>query len=84
VGFAAALDVDLSLSVDDRESCMICDGEAVMLGVISTPCGCPQPLCLPHYERERPRWKPGDGIHCYLCEPKTIDNGGEFVRWEKM
>lgn len=85
MGFAAALDVDLTLEVADSEACMIsdCGGEAVMAGIISTPCGCPQPLCLPHYERERPKWQPGDGIHCYLC-PMRVDNGGYFVRWEKL
>src|SRR6478609_553001 len=82
VGFAAALDVDLSLTVDECIECMICGHEAVMLGIISTPCACPQEVCLAHYEQERPRWAKGDHIHCYKC-PKTLDNGGRFIRWEK-
>lgn len=82
VGFAVALDVDLSLEADDKPDCMLCDGEAVMLGITSTPCGHPQPLCLSHYEQELPKWAPGDSIWCHLC-PKAVDNGGTFIRWEK-
>jgi hypothetical protein len=82
VGFAQALDVDLSLTVEDRLTCMLCDGEAVMVGIIGTPCGCPQTLCLPHYERERPKWWPGDILWCYLCI-QTDDGPGPFIRWEK-
>jgi hypothetical protein len=81
-GFSAALDVDLMLEADNSPDCLLCSGEAVMVGIIGTPCSCPQPLCLAHYERELPRWTPGDPIHCYPC-PWTVDNGGEFIRWER-
>jgi hypothetical protein len=80
------LDVDLDLTSDTRPECMIreCSNEAVMLGVISTPCGCPQPLCLRDYDRERPLWEVGDDIWCYLCKPQTVDNCGTFIRWERL
>jgi hypothetical protein len=55
-----------------------------MAGIISTPCWCPQPLCLRHYEMELPRWAPGDGLHCFFCRPKTLTTVGEFVRWERL
>lgn len=91
IDFATALEndlrilVNLDLEVDDSIGCMLdyCSGEAVMYGVISTPCGCPQPLCLPHYDREKPTWVYGDPIHCYNC-PIHADNGGRFIRWEKI
>ena len=84
VGFATNLDVDLSLTVDDSEPCMIdnCGREAVILGIIATPCNCPQPLCLLHYLGEKPKWAPGDVIWCHLCV-KTEHNAGKFIRWEK-
>lgn len=86
VGFAAALDVDLSLITEDRPPCLYpeCEAEAVWNGIISTPCGCPQPLCVRHQEIESQIWFPGDAIHCFFCKPKTLDNGGEFVRWERL
>jgi hypothetical protein len=84
VGHAVSLDVDLTLTTDDAADCMIrdCDAEAVVNGVISTPCGCGQELCLRHYEAELPMWIPGDTLWCYKCSPKTLENEGRFVRWE--
>lgn len=86
VGHAVSVDVDLDLVTEDREPCLWneCNNEAVWNGVISTPCGCPQPVCIPHHELESTRWKPGDAIHCYFCHPKTEENSGEFVRWERL
>lgn len=88
VGFAAALGVDLDLTADDAEPCMLdeCSKEAVWAGIISTPCRHDQPLCLAHYTRELPRWAPGDEIFCYYagCRPKTISDTGEFIRWERL
>lgn len=88
-GFAAALDLDLDLVADDTEPCMVvtCDREAVWAGIITTPCGHPQPLCLPHHEMEVPRWNPGDPLFCYMCKRKrqmTEEDAGEFVRWERI
>lgn len=84
VGFAADLDVDLSLESVDRPDCMLkeCSGEAVMQGIITVRCRCPQSLCLPHYERELPRWLPGDEIWCYHCV--DWNDIGVFVGWEKL
>lgn len=86
VGFAQALDVDLSLSASDKEDCMMeeCSSEAVMEGVTTLPCGCPQTLCLAHYEREKPHWWRGDSIGCYRCRPLTLGNLGEFLYWTKL
>ncbi|HYF71771.1 MAG TPA: hypothetical protein VD864_03065 [Nocardioides sp.] len=86
VGFAAAVDVDLSLVTEDREPCLYpeCSAEAVWGGIITTPCGHPQPLCLRHYEVEAPRWMPGDSIFCWTCTPRSEEDQGTFVRWERL
>lgn len=87
VGFAVSLDVDLSLEADDKEPCMIkeCDCEAVMEGLTTVPCECPQILCLQHYEIQHPLWVPGDTIWCYLCRWNGTPSGaGEFIGWEKL
>ena len=87
-GFATILDVDLDLAAADTEPCMIkeCGSEAVMHGIITTPCGCAQPLCLYDWDRnvKQWNWQPGDDIWCYLCHPHTRDNMGKFIRWEKI
>lgn len=90
IGFAPSTDisslVSLDLVADDAPVCMLeeCSSQAVMNGVIAISCGCDQPLCLTHYEREKPRWFPGDHIWCYTCRPMALGNSGRFVRWEKI
>lgn len=78
-----SLDLPLLVTVEEpRQPCMLCDGEAVKVGIIDTPCAHPQPLCLAHYERELPKWTPGDPIACHMCRPIALEDVGEFVCWE--
>jgi hypothetical protein len=85
VGFAAAVDVDLSLVAEDRPPCLYhdCGSEAVWAGIISTPCGCPQPVCVRHHKIEVVRWQPGDHLLCFFC-PKNLNDEGQFIRWERL
>lgn len=85
VGFCTSLDVDLSLECSNKEGCLYpnCGCEGVKQGIITTPCGCPQIVCMLHFEVELPRWQQYDGIHCAYC-PFTLDNGGVFIRWENI
>jgi hypothetical protein len=57
--------------------------QAVMDGVINAPCGHRQLVCLECYDRNKPRFRPGDACWCYPC-PYTPDGYGIFEGWVKV